>query len=65
MLGSTWLRRCMRDGGFVSVTAGAQSRDMRSVARNLVQAGMVKQGDKVLINGSVPTPRFSKTSRSK
>ena len=26
---------------------------MRSVARNLVQAGMVKQGDKVLINGSV------------
>lgn len=26
---------------------------MRSVARNLVQAGLVKQGDKVLINGSV------------
>jgi aminopeptidase len=36
-----------------SVTAGAQSRDMKSVARNLVQAAMVKPGDKVLINGSV------------
>lgn len=36
-----------------SVTAGAQARDMQAVARNLVQAGMVKQGDKVLISGSV------------
>jgi aminopeptidase len=54
MLGSTWLRRCIAATAVLfSVTAGAQSRDMRSVARNLVQAGMVKQGDKVLINGSV------------
>ena len=35
------------------VTAGAQARDMQAVARNLVQAGLVKPGDKVLINGSV------------
>lgn len=54
MLGSTWLRRCIAATAVLfSVTAGAQSRDTRSVARNLVQAGMVKQGDKVLINGSV------------
>jgi leucyl aminopeptidase (aminopeptidase T) len=54
MVGSTWLRRCIAATAVLfSVTAGAQSRDMRSVARNLVQAGMVKQGDKVLINGSV------------
>ena len=54
MVGSTWLRRCIAATAVLfSVTAGAQSRDMRSVARNLVQAGLVKQGDKVLINGSV------------
>lgn len=54
MVDATWLRRCIAATAVLfSVTAGAQSRDMRSVARNLVQAGMVKQGDKVLINGSV------------
>ncbi len=35
------------------VTAGAQPTNVQSIARNLVQAGMVKPGDKVLINGSV------------
>jgi aminopeptidase len=51
---ATWLRRSIAATAVLfSVTAGAQSRDMRSVARNLVQAGMVKQGDKVLINGSI------------
>jgi leucyl aminopeptidase (aminopeptidase T) len=54
MLDSTWLRRCIAAAAVLfSVTAGAQSRDMRSVARNLVQAAMVKQGDKVLITGSL------------
>ena len=54
MVNATWLRRCIAATAVLfSVTAGAQSRDMRSVARNLVQAGMVKPGDKVLINGSL------------
>jgi leucyl aminopeptidase (aminopeptidase T) len=54
MIDATWLRRCIAATAVLfSVTAGAQSRDMRSVARNLVQAGMVKQGDKVLITGSI------------
>lgn len=54
MVGSTWPRRCIAATAVLfSVTAGAQSRDMRSVARNLVQAGMVKPGDKVLVSGSV------------
>lgn len=54
MVDVTWLRRCIAATAVLfSVTAGAQSRDMQSVARNLVQAGMVKPGDKVLISGSV------------
>jgi leucyl aminopeptidase (aminopeptidase T) len=54
MVDTTWLRRCIAATAVLfSVTVGAQSRDMRSVARNLVQAGMVKPGDKVLINGSL------------
>ncbi len=54
MFDATWLRRSIAATAVLfSVTAGAQSRDMQSVARNLVQAGMVKAGDKVLINGSV------------
>lgn len=54
MVDVTWLRRCIAATAvLVSVTAGAQSRDMQSVARNLVQAGMVKAGDKVLISGSI------------
>jgi leucyl aminopeptidase (aminopeptidase T) len=36
-----------------STTAGAQPRNSQTVARNLVQAGMVKTGDKVLVSGSV------------
>jgi leucyl aminopeptidase (aminopeptidase T) len=54
MVNATWLRLGIAATAVLfSVTAGGQSRDMRSVARNLVQAGMVKPGDKVLINGSV------------
>ncbi|MDP9200753.1 MAG: aminopeptidase [Gemmatimonadota bacterium] len=54
MVDATWLRRCIAATAVLfSVTASAQSRDMQSVARNLVQAGMVKPGDKVLITGSV------------
>ncbi len=37
----------------LSTLAAAQSSDLQAVARNLVQAGMVKTGDKVLITGSV------------
>ena len=54
MLYVTWSRRCIAVAGLLlGVTAGAQSRDMRGVARNLVQAAMVKPGDKVLVNGSL------------
>ena len=37
----------------LSASAAAQTSDLQAVARNLVQAGMVKTGDKVLITGSV------------
>lgn len=37
----------------LNTAAPAQSPDLQAVARNLVQAGMVKTGDKVLITGSV------------
>ncbi len=37
----------------LSTAAAAQPNDLQAVARNLVQAGMVKTGDKVLIAGSV------------
>ena len=37
----------------LNTAALAQSTDLQVVARNLVQAGMVKTGDKVLITGSV------------
>ena len=54
MFDAKLLRRSIAAAGVLfGVTAGAQARDMQAVARNLVQAGMVKQGDKVLINGSV------------
>jgi aminopeptidase len=54
MVDATWLRRSIAAIGVLfSVTAGGQSIDTRGVARNLVHAGMVKQCDKVLINGSV------------
>ena len=54
MLSVTWLRRTIAATVFVaSTTAGAQSPDIRNVARNLVQAGLVKPGDKVIVSGSV------------
>jgi aminopeptidase len=37
----------------LSFSAAAQTADLQAVARNLVQAGMIKTGDKVLITGSV------------
>ncbi len=37
----------------LGASAAAQPTDLQAVARNLVQAGMVKTGDKVLITGSV------------
>jgi hypothetical protein len=37
----------------LSTSVAAQPSDLQAVARNLVQAGMVKTGDKVLITGSV------------
>lgn len=37
----------------LSSPAAAQTADLQAVARNLVQAGMIKTGDKVLITGSV------------
>ena len=37
----------------LSSSAAAQPSDLQAVARNLVQAGIVKSGDKVLITGSV------------
>ena len=59
MVDVTWLRRCIAATAvLLSVTAGAQSRNMQSVARNLVQAGMVKTGDKVLITGSIRDARL-------
>jgi leucyl aminopeptidase (aminopeptidase T) len=48
------VRFCMMATLALSATiAGAQPPNPRIVARNLVQAGMVKAGDKVLIRGSV------------
>src|SRR2546427_321996 len=37
----------------LSTSAAAQAPNLQAVARNLVEAGMVKTGDKVLITGSV------------
>src|SRR5438093_2189054 len=37
----------------LSTSTAAQPSDLQAVARNLVQAGMIKTGDKVLITGSV------------
>lgn len=54
MVCSTLLRRCIAATAVLfSMTAGAQTRDTRTVARNLVQAGLVKPGDKVLVRGSL------------
>src|SRR5688572_31821947 len=47
-------RFCIMASLALSATiAGAQPPNPRVVARNLVQAGMVKAGDKVLIRGGV------------
>lgn len=54
MLRATRIRCTIAATIFVaSTTAGAQPRNSQNVARNLVQAGMVKTGDKVLVSGSV------------
>ncbi len=54
MTGKNWLRfGATIVALFLGTTAGAQAANPRLVARNLVQAGMVKAGDKVLISGSV------------
>lgn len=54
MLSAFWLRCTIAATAVVaSTTAGAQPGNTQSVARNLVQAGMVKTGDKVLVSGSV------------
>ena len=37
----------------LSASTAAQTTDLQAVARNLVQTGMVKTADKVLITGSV------------
>jgi len=37
----------------LSSSAAAQTSDLQAVARNLVQSGMIRTGDKVLITGSV------------
>src|SRR3989454_11245416 len=37
----------------LSTSAAAQAPNLQAVARNLVEAGMVKTGDKVLITGGV------------
>jgi leucyl aminopeptidase (aminopeptidase T) len=54
MTGMNWLRFGIAATVLLSgTTATAQETSTRSVARNMVQAGMVKAGDKVLINGSM------------
>ena len=54
MTGMNWLRSGVVATLLVSgTTVVAQPPNLRLVARNLVQAGMVKEGDKVLISGSV------------
>jgi len=54
MLIATWLRFAIAATTVVaSTTTFAQSPNSRNVARNLVQSGMVRTGDKVLVSGSV------------
>ena len=47
--------RCMLAASalIASVSVSAQPASLQTVARNLVQAGLVKAGDKVLVTGSV------------
>ena len=54
MTGINWLRLGVTTAALaLGADAGAQAPNLQQVARNLVQAGMVKAGDKVLISGSV------------
>ena len=54
MISLSSLRRMLATSALaLSATAGAQSSNLQSVAHNLVRAGLVKAGDKVLISGSV------------
>jgi leucyl aminopeptidase (aminopeptidase T) len=56
MINNAAVRRLLVGGLAVasfSSSSSGQTPDRRAVARNLVQAGMVKSGDKVLITGSV------------
>jgi leucyl aminopeptidase (aminopeptidase T) len=54
MTHSNWLRRALSITALVSTaTAGAQARSPQAVARNLVKAGLVQPGDKVLVSGSL------------
>lgn len=54
MTGMNWLRFGIAATVLLlGTSAAAQPTNTRIVARNLVQAGMVKAGDKVLITGSV------------
>jgi len=52
--GVNWLRSGIAATALLfGTTAAAQATNTRTVARNLVQAGMVKAGDRVLVTGSV------------
>jgi aminopeptidase len=54
MTGVNWLRYGIAATVLLfGTTAAGQATNTRTVARNLVQAGMVKAGDRVLVTGSV------------
>jgi len=54
MTSATWLRSAIAVTALVATSlASAQTRNTQAVARNLVQAGMIKAGDKVIVSGSV------------
>lgn len=54
MTGMNWLRYGIAATVLLfGTTAAGQATNTRTVARNLVQAGMVKAGDRVLVTGSV------------
>src|SRR3954465_10918053 len=54
MFSTTWLRCAIAVvTALATSTASGQSTGTQSVARNLVQAGMISSGDKVLVSGSV------------
>ena len=54
MTGINWMRLGVTTAALaLGAAAGAQAPNPQLIARNLVQAGMVRAGDKVLISGSV------------